>query len=47
MFLELFLTCGEVRSIVGYKMINIKLRESLRLGKCIEDTVNGSGKISG
>ena len=47
MFLVLFLTYGEVRSIMGYKMINIRLREVLRLGKCIGDMVNGCGKISG
>ena len=46
-FLVLFLTCGEIRSIVGYKMINIRLREGLTYGKCIRDMVNGSGKILG
>jgi len=47
MFLVLFLLYGEVWSIVGHKMINIKLREGLMLGKCIGDMVNGCGKISG
>jgi len=46
MFLVLFLTYGEVWSNMEYKMINIKLREGLRLGKCIGDMVNGCGKIS-
>jgi len=32
---------------MGHKMINTKLREGLRLGKCIGDMVNECGKISG
>jgi len=47
MFLVLFLTYGEVWSNVGYKMINIELREGLRLGKYIGDMANECGKISG
>jgi hypothetical protein len=47
MFLVLFLTYGEVWSNLGYKMINIRLREGLMLGKCIGNMVNECGKISG